>query len=643
MTRLDRLGALAAYDILDTPAEEGFEDAVRLASRLCGTPVALVSLVAAERQWFKARVGFPQCETDLDVSICKFALAVPDLLVIPDLAQDGRTRTNPLVTGEPHIRFYAGAPLRTPAGHVLGSLCVIDTVPRPAGLTVDQGHDLRALSRQVVALMELRAGRTRLAASEQHWRDLFTQMQEGFFTGEIIRDPRGRPTDYRFVEVNPAFERQTGLPPQTAGRTAREVVPGIQQWLIETYARVVDTGKTATFEIDIAILDRVFEVRARKEGGQRFAALFLDITARKQAEMRLAATAELGDRLRDVREVAAIGPIVGSVLGRTLGLAHAGYGSADPLREVMTLVPGWTARDLPPLTGVHRFRDYGSYVEDLKRGDAVLVTDVARDPRTAAHAAYLAGLGVRALANLPVIEGGCLVAVVFALKGEPYAWTPEEAAFLHDVADRARAAVARLEAEAQRHVVNQELSHRLKNTLAMVQSIATQTLRKVVDRGPVDAFERRIHALASAHEVLLREDWTDAPFEAVARTVLGTFEHANRFTLSGPDLPLGSRATMSLSLLLHELATNAAKYGALSNEAGRVSVTWRVDDADGGPEVVLDWRESGGPPPRPSNRTGFGSRLIGLGLVGTGGVELRYPSSGFEAEMRAPLAQLQQS
>lgn len=643
MTRVDRLEALAAYGILDTPAEEGFEDAVRLASRLCDTPVALVSLVAAERQWFKARVGFPRCETDLDASVCKFALTTPDLLIIPDLTQDDRTRTNTLVTGEPHIRFYAGAPLRTPEGHVLGSLCVIDTVPRPAGLTVDQAQDLRALSRQVVGLMELRVGRARLAASEKHWRDLFTQMQEGFFTGEIIRDARGQATDVRFVEVNPAFERQTGLPPHTAGRTMREVVPGVQHWLIDTYARVVATGEPATFEINSPALDRVFEVRARKEGEQRFAALFLDITARKQAETRLIATAELGDRLRDVRDVAAIGLIVGDVLGRALGLAHAGYGSIDPLREVVTLAPGWTARDLPALAGVHRLGDHGAYVEDLERGDAVLIADVARDPRTAATAANLATLGVRALANLPIVEGGRLVAVVFALKGEPHAWTPEEAAFLRDVAGRARAAVARLEAEAQRHVINQELSHRLKNTLAMVQSIATQTLRNVVDREPVDAFERRIHALASAHEVLLREDWSDAPLGAVARTVLGTFEHANRFTLSGPDLPLGPRATMSLSLLLHELATNAAKYGALSTEAGRVAVTWRVEDTHGGPEVVLDWEESGGPPPRPSNRTGFGSRLIRLGLTGTGGVELRYPSSGFRAEMRAPFAQLQQS
>ena len=120
-----RLAALNRYAILDTPPETGFDDIVQLACQLCAVPVSLVSLVAGDRQWFKARIGFPQCGTDLNSSVCAHALAQPDqLLVIPDLTGDPRTRTNPLVTGEPFIRFYAGAPLATSQGEVLGSLCV---------------------------------------------------------------------------------------------------------------------------------------------------------------------------------------------------------------------------------------------------------------------------------------------------------------------------------------------------------------------------------------------------------------------------------------------------------------------------------------------------------------------------------------
>lgn len=114
--------------------------------------------------------------------------------------------------------------------------------------------------------------------------------------------------------------------------------------------------------------------------------------------------------------------------------------------------------------------------------------------------------------------------------------------------------------------------------------------------------------------------------------------------MSGPDLDLSPRATLSVSLLVHELATNAAKYGGLSTPDGRVSASWYVEGHDKQAEVVLDWVENGGPPPVApvqSRRQGFGSRLIAMGLAGSGGVDLRYPPSGFEATMRAPLEQLQ--
>ncbi|WP_197514277.1 GAF domain-containing protein, partial [Methylobacterium platani] len=151
-----RLAALDGLAILDTSPEQGFDDIVRLATRLCAVPVALVSLVTAKRQWFKARVGFPHCETDLNSSVCQYVLSEPDLLVIEDLTADPRTAANPLVTGEPFIRFYAGAPLHAPDGQVLGSLCAIDTQPRPGGLTGEQADDLRALARQVSGLLALR-------------------------------------------------------------------------------------------------------------------------------------------------------------------------------------------------------------------------------------------------------------------------------------------------------------------------------------------------------------------------------------------------------------------------------------------------------------------------------------------------------
>lgn len=136
--------ALARYDILDTAPEDAFEDIVTLASRLLEMPVSLVSLVDTDRQWFKARVGFARPETALTESICAHAVRQDGLFVIPDTTRDSRTAENPLVTGEPHVRFYAGMPLRTPEGTALGTLCVLDT--RPRELSEAQGFILRTLA-----------------------------------------------------------------------------------------------------------------------------------------------------------------------------------------------------------------------------------------------------------------------------------------------------------------------------------------------------------------------------------------------------------------------------------------------------------------------------------------------------------------
>jgi two-component sensor histidine kinase len=150
----DRLAALRGYRVLDTPPEPEFDALVQLAARICQAPIALISLIDERRQWFKAEVGLGVPETTLDCSICYKMMLRPGVAVAPDLTQDPRFSTNPLVTGEPNLRFYAGAVLRTPDGLPLGALCVLDRVPR--GLTADQAFTLETLAHQVMALLELR-------------------------------------------------------------------------------------------------------------------------------------------------------------------------------------------------------------------------------------------------------------------------------------------------------------------------------------------------------------------------------------------------------------------------------------------------------------------------------------------------------
>ena len=149
-----RLAALRSYRILDTEPEQAFDDIVLLASQICGTPISLITLVDEDRQWFKARVGVSIAETSRSVSFCSHAIKGRGIFVVDDALEDVRFRENPMVQGEPHIRFYAGAPLVTSDGHALGTLCIVDHVPRT--LTDGQRRALDALRRQAEAQLELR-------------------------------------------------------------------------------------------------------------------------------------------------------------------------------------------------------------------------------------------------------------------------------------------------------------------------------------------------------------------------------------------------------------------------------------------------------------------------------------------------------
>ena len=366
-----RVAALDGLAILDTEPEPGFDDIVLLASEMCGTPVALVSLVAEDRQWFKARVGFPACETPLSHSVCSLALRQGGTFAIPDLALDERTKGSPLVAGHPFIRFYAGAPLRARGGVAVGMLCVIDTEPRPAGLSEVQTRGLEALARQVEAQLELR----RLLA-------------------------------------------------ERAGAAAERVA------------------------------------------------------------------AEAADRRH---------------------------------QELLKL----------------------------------------------------------------------------------------------------------------------ELGHRLKNILALVHSIADRTLRgAAVPAEARSALLDRIRALGKAQDILLAGSAEAASMAALVRAAVEPHGHGGRFRVSGPEIAVNARAALVLALALHELSTNAAKYGALSSPGGAVDIAWSVAADGAEPIVRLVWREGGGPSVAPPRREGFGTRLIERALAETvgGTATLEYPPGGAVCRIEAPLS-----
>ncbi len=149
-----RIQVLWQYDVLDTAPEQVFDDFTTLAALICGAPISLISLVDENRQWFKSKFGVNIAETSRDVSMCAHAILQNELLIVPDATKDRRFKDNPLVVSAPKIRFYAGAPLVSPNGLALGTLCVIDQVPRQ--LTETQKQALRVLARMVMTQLEQR-------------------------------------------------------------------------------------------------------------------------------------------------------------------------------------------------------------------------------------------------------------------------------------------------------------------------------------------------------------------------------------------------------------------------------------------------------------------------------------------------------
>ena len=224
-----RLEALRQYRILDTPAEADFDDLVQLASQICQTPITLLNLIDADRLWIKSGLGLGPGETSRDISFCQYTILGNDVLEVPDLTANALFADNPLVTSNPNVRFYAGAPLTDSQGFNLGTLCIIDTVPRT--LTEAQRKSLRTIARQVVNQLELRLQRIKLAEDNVHLANYQTFSVN---TTEIMCIVNAK--TFLIEEVNEAFSRILGY--------AREAVCGqliTHFFYPEDLAELVDT------------------------------------------------------------------------------------------------------------------------------------------------------------------------------------------------------------------------------------------------------------------------------------------------------------------------------------------------------------------------------------------------------------------
>ena len=282
-----RVEALRQYAVLDTLPEQALDDLTALAAQICGAPIALISLVDEHRQWFKARFGWAMAETPRDISFCGHALHERDLFIVPDATRDKRFAQNPMVTGQPRIRFYAGAPLVNSEGAALGTLCVIDHVPRT--LTLEQERALRVLARQVMTHLELRRHTRELVESEEKFRLLAENITDVFWITSIDLQ--------EIYYVSPGYERIWGRSTEELYANPRQwsecIVPDDRERVLSVFAALMENEPTASVEYRIARPDgairwvqaRGFQVRDATGRLVRLTGIVADITERKQMEI----------------------------------------------------------------------------------------------------------------------------------------------------------------------------------------------------------------------------------------------------------------------------------------------------------------------------------------------------------------------
>ena len=289
-----------------------------------------------------------------------------------------------------------------------------------------------------------------LALSEARYGALFAAMATGFCVIEMKFDAADRPVDYRIVEGNKAFEEMTGLV-DPYGKWVSEIAPGLEQHWFDLYGGVARTGEPVRFENPADIFGRWYDVQALRigqPGAWQVAILFNNITERKQSETRQNALLELNDAIRDLTDAGDIAQASAQVLARTMGVSRAGYGTVDTGAETITIARDFNQPGVNSIAGVLSFRDYGSYIEDIKRGETVAIDDVARDPRTADTAEALRAISAGSFVNMPLIEQGRVVAMVFVNHATARHYTDSDLRLMREVAERVRTATERARSEA---------------------------------------------------------------------------------------------------------------------------------------------------------------------------------------------------
>lgn len=729
-----RLATLTDYDVLDGKAEQGFDDITRIAAQVAGTPIAFIALVDDQRAWFKAPIGLDLADIPREWSISSHAIEQDGVFEIPDLKNDDRFASNPLVTGEAGFRSYAGAPLIASDGEKLGALAVVDHEPRE--LSVEQRRALAGLSRQVMNLLTSRKQLAeRREVDQRHGFILdsavdyaivsmkldgtVTSWNEGaarimgwteeemcgspchrFFTSADCSDgipekemgaalARGRGKDERWhlrksgerfwangemMPLTDEANRPIGfikiLRDRTEQRLEYERLKAIEErfkialdaagfvgswdWDIRTDTLRADTKFCSFYSVDPKLgesgvplstfvagihpddrdwvgeaIRRCIEETGefaeeyrvlRHDGAVRwvmaqgrcsyddsgkathFPGVAIDTTDRKLAELALV---ESETRMRLALEAGDLG-----TWESTLELGNLQWDART--RELLGHTPG------EPLDFHH------SFIRHVHPDDREWVSAAVAEAVTTDGILDIEFRTIDAAKRQRHVHaiGAVVVGVVKRFLGT-----------VRDVTDL-RAA------EEHRALLNNELQHRIKNTLSIVQAIVSQSLRNASTPAEArDTIGNRLQVLSEAHDLLTRTSWSAAPIDTI---VDGAIQlqggRSRRIRVSGPEVRFSARAALALAMALHELGTNATKYGALSVSEGYVDLRWTVvQEAE--PAFELVWKEHGGPVVTEPTRAGFGTRLMqSLGRDLGGQVAIDYQASGVKWTVRSSLA-----
>lgn len=541
-------------------------------------------------------------------------------------------------------------------------------VPDGAGSVAGVLVSLSEVTERVLASRQRDAAEASLRESEERYRAIFDSINEGFSLLDVQFDAEGRAVDVIIRDANPAQDRIDGVR-ALIGRSVREVLPDIEPKWFERYGHVARTGEPAHFEDWSEANQRWYEVDATRVGGPGsalVAIVYSDVTEGRRAaevlrasERRQSFLLRLSDALRPLSDPVEVQTTAMRLVAEHLGVMRASYFELEEDGDTFHLAARFE-QDATPMPERMRLSDFSPALgEAYRSGRTLMVSDTSVLGEFVEDPEPYAAIGVGAWAAVPLMREGRLVAWIGVHAPASREWSAADLQVLDDVAERTWGAVERTRAEAalrmseeRLQVLVGELQHRTRNLMTVVLSVLKRTHRDSTSQEDLAATLRdRYGALARVNSLLSRLHESDrVTFDELVRAELQAMGAVDadgwgpQVILDGPKgVRLRSSTVQTLALALHELATNASKYGALAQREGRLALRWRRRVVNREARLHVEWSETGIVVPDPegaSQGTGFGRELIERALPHQLGAETTYvlATDGVSCTIDLPLS-----